>query len=143
MKHFLPSLILIYATGASAQGMPLPPNSTVKAPAETVTGAAKAFSGKWEGAWDGRMLHTLVVEEVKSNSEAVVVYAWQEPPVENAWGAGWYRTTAVIEGTTLKVPLRNGIRAWYELLPDGTLKGGYLRPNAPSQANATLRRAQP
>ena len=138
LAFLLSSLTFVYA-----QGVVLPTNSVARPPSDGLAAAVKVFSGRWEGLWDGRMPHVLVVEEIKSNTEAVVLYAWQEPPADNAWSAGWYRTTAAIDGNTLRVPLRNGKKAWYEFLPDGTLKAGYLRPNSSTQFNAVLRKVQP
>ncbi len=144
MKHLAILIAILSAlTQAYAQGIVLPSDTTARAPADAIPATAKVFSGRWEGQWDERMPHVLVVEEIRSGTEAVVLYAWQEPPVANAWGAGWYRTTATIDGNTLRVPLRNGIKAWYEYLPDGNLKAGYLRPNSTSQSNAVLRKVRP
>lgn len=126
-----------------AQGVVLPPDTVVIPPADEIAASAKAFSGRWEGQWDQRMPHVLVVEKIKSNTEAIILYAWQEPPVANGWKAGWGRITATIDGNTLRVPLRDGIKAWYELLPDGTLKAGYSRPNSSTQSNAVLRKVLP
>jgi hypothetical protein len=135
--------ILLTASQVWSQGIVLPPDAVAQLPAETMPSEAKIFSGRWEGKWDERMPHVLVVEEIKSATEAVVLYAWQDPPVANAWGGGWIRTTATIDGNTLRVPLRNGTKAWYEYLPDGNLKAGYLRPTSTSQSNAVLRKVQP
>ena len=144
MKHrLLLGLSFLSASVAMAQGVVLPPDLSLKRPAESASTVARAFAGKWQGQWDGRMPHVLAVEEVKSNTEVQVLYAWQEPPSDNAWGAGWFRTMATLEGNTLKVPLRNGNRAWYDLLPDGTLKAGYQRAGASAQSGATMRRLDP
>jgi len=141
MRHIALAVLLFVTTQAGSQGVILPPNAVAKPPAESVPASARVFSGKWDGVWDGRMPHVLLVEEVRSGSEATVLYAWQES-AENAWGAGWYRTPASIEGSTLKVPLRNGTRAWYELLPDGTLKATHQRANSSSQSHATMRKTE-
>lgn len=63
-----------------AQGVVLPPNTVVIPPADEIAVSAKAFSGRWEGQWDQRMPHILVVEEIRSNTEGLVLYAWQEIP---------------------------------------------------------------
>jgi len=139
----LSTAILLIALQVQAQGIVLPPNAVARAPADTIPPAAKVFSGRWEGQWDERMPHVLIVEEIKSGTEAVVLYAYQEPPVANAWSASWYRTTATIDGNVLRVPLRNGIKAWYEYQADGNLKAGYLRPTSTVQSNAVLRKVQP
>ena len=144
MKKFvLVSAVFLSAKCVFAQGILLPPDAVVQLPAEAISANAKVFSGRWEGSWDERMPHILVVEEIKSGFEAVVLYAWQEAPAPNAWSAGWYRTTAVIDGKTLRVPLRNGVKAWYEYQADGSLKAGYLRPNSTTQLNAVLQKTHP
>jgi hypothetical protein len=143
MGRILLAGLLLVVTQAFGQGLILPSGVSAKAPLESIAQTARVFSGKWEGLWDGRMPHVLLVEEVKSGAEATVLYAWQEPVVENAWGAGWYRTAASIDGNTLRVPLRNGTRAWYELLPDGTLKASYQRANSSSQSQAVMRKVEP
>ncbi len=137
------SAVLLFATCVSAQGILLPPDAVVQPPAEAISANAKVFSGRWEGRWDERMPHVLVVEEIKSGFEAAVLYAWQEAPAPNSWSAGWYRTTAVIDGNTLRVPLRNGVKAWYEYQADGSLKASYLRPNSTTQNIAVLQKARP
>ena len=138
IKNQVFSIILIASGAVLAQGIVLPPDSVAKPPPESTSTIGKALSGKWQGMWDGRMPHVLVVEEVRSNTELQVLYAWQDIPADNSWGAGWYRTTATIEGSTLKVSLRNGSRAWYELMPDGSLKAGYQRGSESGQSSATL-----
>jgi hypothetical protein len=138
IKNQLIGIFIVASGAAFAQGIVLPTDSVAKPPPESASTIAKTLSGKWLGMWDGRMPHVLVVEEVKPNNELQVLYAWQDIPVDNSWGAGWYRTTATIEGNTLKVPLRNGNRAWYELMPDGSLKAGYQRGSGSGQSSATL-----
>jgi hypothetical protein len=138
IKYLLLSLILLASGTALAQGIVLPPDSVAKPPPESASVIARALSGKWQGMWDGKMPHVLVIEEVKSNTELQILYAWQDPLTDNSWGAGWYRTTATIDGNTLKVQLRNGNRAWYELMPDGSLKAGYQRGGSFGQSNANL-----
>jgi len=135
--------IFLAVSGAQAQGVVLPPDTVVREPAELISIATRVFSGRWEGKWDDRMPHILVVEEIKSDTEATVLYAWQDPPSTKSWRAGWSRITATIDGTTLRVPLGNGIKAWYELQADGGLKAGYLRPNSTSQSNAMLQKVRP
>ena len=144
MKRFVLFFTLLFSFAhGHGQGVVLPPDTVVIPPTEEIAATAKAFSGRWEGLWDQRMPHVLVVEKIKSNTEAVVLYAWQEPPVANGWKAGWARIVAAVDGNTLRVPLRDGIKAWYELLSDGTLKAGYLRANSSTQSNAVLRKVQP
>jgi hypothetical protein len=96
-------------------------------PGEALGAPAKFFYGRWEGKWGGNMPHVLVVEQVKSDSEAIAIYAWEEPPIDGAWSGGWVKVAANIDGGILRVPLRNGPKAWYEMQSDGTLKGSYQR----------------
>ncbi|WP_143541543.1 hypothetical protein [Rhodoferax fermentans] len=144
MKSLVFCVAMVFAVfGVHAQGVVLPSDTAVHEPAEVIPAAVKAFSGRWEGKWDERMPHVLVVEEIKSATEATVLYAWQAPPAANAWNAGWARFTATIDGNILRVPLSEGKKAWYELQADGSLKASYTRPNSSSQSNAVLRKVQP
>ena len=135
--------LVLAASGACAQGIVLPPDAEVREPVEAIPVAAKVFSGRWEGKWDDRMPHVLVVEDVKSGTEAAVLYAWQDAPAANTWGAGWARIAATIDGNTLRLVFRNGTKAWYEVQADGSLKAGYQRPNSSSQSNAVMQKAKP
>ena len=76
MKHRLLGLILLSAGTVMAQGVVLPPDVAAKKPPENASTVGRAFAGKWQGQWDGRMPHVLVVEEVKSSTEVQVLYAW-------------------------------------------------------------------
>lgn len=144
MKSLVFCVAMVFAAfGAHAQGVVLPSDTAVREPAEAIPASVKAFSGRWEGKWDERMPHVLVVEEIKSATEAAVLYAWQAPPAANEWNAGWARFTATIDGNTLRVALSEGKKAWYELQADGSLRASYMRPNSSSQSNAVLRKVQP
>ena len=133
-------LITLFLSAAGfCQGVPLPSISMVK-PVESIGSQAKLFYGRWEGRWGGNMPHVLVVEQVKSDTEAMAVYAWEEPPADGSWSGGWVRVAANIDGGTLRVPLRNGPKAWYEMQSDGSLKGSYQRSSGAQIYYATMKK---
>lgn len=133
------SIALIFSATGHSQGVPLPQIASVK-PIETINSLSKSFHGRWEGVWGGSMPHILVVEQVKSDAEAVAVYATQDPPGENFWSGGWNRVNATIDGNALRVTLRNGAKAWYEMQSDGSLKGSYQRNTNAQVFSASMKR---
>jgi len=51
-----------------------------------------AFSGIWDGRWDGKLPSRLIVERIDANS-ATVVYEWGDSPF---FKRGWVRTDATV-----------------------------------------------
>lgn len=133
------SIALLVCVNCNSQGVPLPTIAMVK-PVDSINSQAKSFHGRWEGRWGGNMPHVLVVEQVKSDTEAMAVYAWEEPPADGSWSGGWVRVAANIDGGTLRVPLRNGPKAWYEMQSDGSLKGSYQRSSGAQIYYATMKK---
>ena len=58
---------------------PLPDDMKIVSPPSTVAQDAAAFSGAWLGAWGGELPTALVVERVRSNGTARVIYSWGDP----------------------------------------------------------------
>lgn len=133
------AVTILLCVASHSQGVPLPPAASLK-PVETISSLPKSFHGRWEGLWGGNMPHVLVVEQVKSDVEAVAVYATQDPPGENFWSGGWNRVNASIDGNALRVTLRNGAKAWYEMQSDGSLKGSYQRSTGAQIFSASMKR---
>ena len=69
--------ILVSKEVFSQKNVVLPPEIEIVAPSNDVRPEIAAFSGKWEGVWDGQCYAVLVVEEI-DNQEAKVTYAWGE-----------------------------------------------------------------
>ncbi|MEO1612672.1 MAG: hypothetical protein AAFU55_10050, partial [Pseudomonadota bacterium] len=76
------------------------------------------FSGVWTGTWGGQINHIFIVENVRSDGVATVIYAIGE----NGSGPGrWMRTKAQIDGDEIVVE-GNGFTARYRLSPTGRLR---------------------
>ena len=66
------------------------------------------FAGAWgNGAWGGVREHVLIVEQVRPDGQARVVYAVGSAPGAND-GTGYTRVTAHIEDDILTFKLRGG-----------------------------------
>jgi tetratricopeptide (TPR) repeat protein len=94
--------IMALALGGFASAVPLsdPPMLMITPPAADLPPEVAAFSGIWEGVWDGGLLSRFAVEELAWDA-AVVVYAWADQP---GWfQGGWSRDRAkVLPGGTLE-----------------------------------------
>lgn len=105
-----------------ASAVPLPFKVTVVPPVGVPQELA-AFSGKWQGVWDGTLDHILVVEEITEN-EAIVIYAWGSS-VNPQITPGFRRTSATFEGNSLVVNLPRPATVRYRMRPDGKLDARY------------------
>jgi len=56
-------------------GVPLPEDATVATVAETDPTELRQWAGVWVGAWGGTLKHVLLVESVRADGLARVVYA--------------------------------------------------------------------
>ena len=90
------ALVIIVLTGCAAQGMgaslPTPSGITITQPDSDLPPEVAAFSGTWEGIWDGVLLSRLIVERIDWTS-ARVVYVWADDP-GGYFKAGWGRHAA-------------------------------------------------
>ncbi len=103
-----------------ANGVVLPSSLVVKVPAPAIGNDAKAFSGRWEGSSIISVSCALIVENVKSNTEATVVFAMATTGKER-WKGAWQRKDAVIDGTTMRVKAADNSDVLFQLNPDGTI----------------------
>jgi hypothetical protein len=96
-----------------------PEPSKVAAPAADVTARLAAFSGTWDGHWQGNRRHTLVVEKIDGRT-ADLVYSRgpggnrarsSEPSSDRAVGA-------FAEDESLRVTLKNGENVVYRMSED-------------------------
>jgi putative ABC transport system substrate-binding protein len=69
--------------------IPTPSDVNITPPAAHLPPEVAAFSGTWEGAWDGLVPSRLVVESINAAS-ACVVFAWADPP-DTLFRGEWVR----------------------------------------------------
>lgn len=122
-------LTFILLLGACMDPRPasLPDNLTVSPPAETIAPEVAAFSGIWAGRWGSCLDGKLAVLAIEPDGAVDTVYSWGDCAAYNI-SAGWTEHKGQITGTTLTLEqFGNGAKASYELKPDGTLAGTYLR----------------
>ena len=90
----------VRASDFIVDGVPLPQDVRVAEAGPSVPVAHKRFLGAWVGAWGGVLRHVLVVEEVRPNGSARVLYAvGQSTNVRPEWG----RHEARITGDALTI----------------------------------------
>lgn len=119
-------VVLTLASFVSAQPVvPVPADLTVEAPGADVPPELAKFAGVWgNGAWDGVLAHVLVVEQMRSDGQARVVYAYGDAPDWNV-NRGHTRVTARVESGALTFDLRGGrVRVQYRFEGD-SLRGTY------------------
>jgi dienelactone hydrolase len=119
------ALVLPHAVLAQPAAVPLPPDLSVEAPGPDVPPAVAKFAGVWgNGAWDGVLAHVLVVEQVRPDGQARVVYAYGDAPDWNV-SRGHARANARVEGGVLTFDLRDGrVRVEYRIEGE-SLQGTY------------------
>lgn len=106
-------------------GVPLPPGARITKPAEDVPLETAQFSGGWGGRWEGILGHVLVVEEVKSNFTATVIYAYGTAPQWGITQSGWSRTQGAILRGELQLAFPSGVRVAYRMRGVDTLEATY------------------
>ena len=93
----------------SQKNVPLPREIEIVTPPSDLPPAVAAFSGRWEGVWEGELESILIVEEIDSQ-KAKVIYAWGDAP---RWltdkGYGRY-VAKVIPGSRGKIEWGGGER---------------------------------
>jgi dienelactone hydrolase len=114
-----------HAVSAQPTAVPLPPDLSLEAPGPDVPPELAKFAGVWgNGAWDGVLAHVLVVEQVRPDGEARVVYGYGDAPDWNV-SRGHARVSARVEGGALIFDLRGGrVRVEYRFEGD-SLRGTY------------------
>ncbi|MBI4236849.1 MAG: hypothetical protein HY696_00350 [Deltaproteobacteria bacterium] len=100
MGHRLSVLALATAllTGCAAGGfgtaLPAPPDIAIAPPPSDLAPELAAFSGSWEGIWDGVLPSRLIVERIDATA-ARVVYIWARDP-NGYFQAGYSRHSAKV-----------------------------------------------
>ena len=116
--------ILVSKEVFSQKDVGLPPEIEIVAPSNDVRPEIAAFSGKWEGLWDGGCYAVLVVEEI-DNQKAKIIYAWGEMGCEpTGKGFRWY-IAKVSEGPPAKIEFgERYLKFTFEMKKDlKTIKG--------------------
>ena len=94
----IPPMLLFQADDAictpSSMAIPRPPEVNLTPPATDLPPEIAAFSGTWEGLWNGVLPSRLVVESIDAES-ARVVYAWADYSGQCLKG-GWVRVRATV-----------------------------------------------
>ncbi len=99
--------------------VPLPDDLSIAIPQKRVPRRITKLLGKWEGNWDGKLSHILVVEEIKPPT-ATVVYAWGDS-VEWNIQRNWRRVKGKVLEDGLFLNLPNGAKVKYSMVNDATL----------------------
>jgi hypothetical protein len=122
MRHLL--VLALLAAGCAATSVALPPDAKVEAPASSIPTEQARFSGKWQGVWDGKLPHVLVVERI--TAEGVdVIYATGHS-MEWRMNPSWTRAKGkFVDARTLAVTLSRPATATYVMQPDGTIDATY------------------
>ncbi len=97
MSRIAPLALLIVivagcAAGAIGTALPTPTGVNIAPPDPGLAPELAAFSGTWEGIWDGVLASRLIVEQIDADS-ARVVYIWGDDP-GGYFKAGWSRSRA-------------------------------------------------
>jgi len=133
---------LTITLGFSQKNVPLPQEIEILPPSSDLPPGVAAFSGRWEGVWEGELESILIVEEIDSQ-RAKVIYAWGDAP---RWRTdkGYYRYVAkVIPGSRTKIEWGGGERPKYtfEMGKDfKSIRG--VREFRNSYAKITMKRAE-
>ena len=114
-------------------GVPLPSDVAPLAKAQK---SHPDMTGTWVGAWGGVLKHIMVIESVRSDGKAKIIYAYGDAPF---WGItrSWIRMSGTLKGNRLTVK-GSQFQATYDLLGNNTLNAIYARGRSRSQA--TMRR---
>jgi dienelactone hydrolase len=115
-------------------GVPIPDDVTIAPAPEGTSELSSRFLGAWAGAWDDRLKHILIVEQVSADGSARIVYGVGDEP---AFGIArtYRRFDATVSGGTLELAA-GAFSARYELAPDNTLAGAFQR--GATRSNARL-----
>src|SRR3954467_4223759 len=98
----------LWMTGMAASaellvdGVPVPDDIAIAAAPAGLSGPAGGFLGGWVGAWDDALKHILVVEEVRADGAARVVFAVGDNPAFGIAKA-YRRLDATLSGDTLAI----------------------------------------
>jgi hypothetical protein len=81
-------------------GVPIPDDANVSAATPSASETQKRLLGAWVGAWGGSLRHILIVEDIRADGEASVVYAVGDSPIV---ARRWSRHKGTVSGDTLTI----------------------------------------
>src|SRR5262245_23060607 len=111
-------------------GVPFPDDVKIAPASNGASAPFRRFLGAWVGAWDDRLKHVLIVEDVRSDGTAQVVSAIGDHSAFNI-ARGWVRANGNISGDTLTVV--SSSTSTYTLA-SGTLTAAFQRGSIRSNA---------
>jgi hypothetical protein len=114
-------------------GVPIPDDAHVSAASQPASETQKRLLGAWAGAWGGFLRHILIVEDIRPDGEASVVYAIGDSPAANITRQ-WSRHKGTVSGDTLTLA---GNFATYQLTTAEMLLATYQRGQGRSHATMT------
>ncbi len=86
-------------------GVPIPDDAHVSAAPQSASETQKRLLGAWVGAWDNYWRHILIVEDIRVDGEARVVWANGDSPGDGPCGGvfvrEWSREEGTVSGDTL------------------------------------------
>jgi hypothetical protein len=122
----LGAFLLTACATTSTTALPKPTNVKIIPPASNLDPNLAAFSGTWEGYWDGQLHSRLIVEQMNKTS-ARVIYIWDSSAIHN-FPAGWRRIEAsVLSGG--KIHWGNNISFTFTMNKDHSSIEGVRRHN--------------
>jgi dienelactone hydrolase len=115
-------------------GVPLPESAKVSILSANAPISHRRFAGAWIGAWEDAIRHVLVVEDIRPDGQAKVIYAVADNPWANARKA-WHRHAASIVGDVLTIS--GTFTASYKLHGPDALVGTWQRGSDRALAKMT------
>ena len=101
-------------------GVPIPIDAKIAPVAQDVSEDQRRFLGAWAGTWAGDHRHVVIVEEVRANGDANIIYAIADHASAQTQ-AIWRRHVAKIADQRLTVTDPT-FSATYEFAPSGALR---------------------
>jgi dienelactone hydrolase len=143
LKTLMPLAFIVFmltvtsraAADSLVDGVPLPEDARVATVADTDPAEIRQWAGVWVGAWDGNLKHILLVESVRADGSARVVYAIGDNP----WFGikrEWSRHDATLSGRRLTISEAR-FSATYDLNDRGGLGATFTHGTLVSKATMT------
>ncbi|MGH6843486.1 MAG: alpha/beta hydrolase family protein, partial [Methylocella sp.] len=88
-------------------GVPIPDDAHVSPAPQSASETQKRLLGAWVGASGGSLRHILIVEDIRADGEASVVYAVGDPPLVASRWQRRFKGTVSGDTLTIAVPFAN------------------------------------